>query len=212
MANIENFIAEIRKTNVARGTKYECTFTTNRSLNIGAGNVGRRLALFCEEAQLPGKIVQTRSARFNALSEQRVHTIDYMGESVVFQFLLDEDFTAKEYFESWMESMIDYNTREISFYKDIVGEVRIVNFRNSEKEKTMVTILEEAFPRSIQLIPLGYSNTGALRLNVSIAFRRWRSEYLKEAPQDAQNAPKINPDEITSGAQVTGPFIAPRAL
>jgi hypothetical protein len=185
MPNIQDFLSLVRQNGLARREKYQ--------VNIFGPNIGtdmeRDLSLLCEDASIPGLMLGTRSIRLNNLNIQRPATVNYMGESSTFTFLIDNTWLARRYFDAWMSKIITEN-REVAQYKDIIGRIEVISIAEvadsatgdfSEKELYGV-VLEEAFPKTISLTPVAYGSIGIIRMTVDFAFKRW---VKKEVPVTA---------------------------
>jgi len=183
MPSIERFLALVRDRNLARTEKFQ--------VNIFGPNIDidteRNLSLLCEEAAIPGLNIGTRVVRLHNLNVQRPSTIDYTGESASFTFLMDGFWDARKYFDSWMGKIITPN-REVNNYTDIIGRVEInalhegtlsdkvediAGQQEFEQHAQYSVLLEEAFPKSMNIMPMSYSNSGIHRLQVNFAFKYW---------------------------------------
>jgi hypothetical protein len=94
----------------------------------------RDFSMLCEEAAFPGKTIGTRTLRINALNEQRAHTVDYMGDSITFQFIVDLNWSVRRFFEDWMNVCVGNETvtgdrpsitREVGYYQDYISNISI---------------------------------------------------------------------------------------
>lgn len=113
--SLTDFLAFVRYNALARQERFNATFYW------GANNEDKyKLSLLCEQATLPGKVINTRNLRINGLNEQRAETLDYMGDSITLQFLVDTDFTAKNYMDEWMNACVSKVERgkEVGFYSN----------------------------------------------------------------------------------------------
>lgn len=180
MPSIQTFLSEVQKRNIARTEKYQVNI-------FGPGvnpSVEPDLTLFCEEVSIPGLNIGTRTVRLHNLNVQRPSTIDYMGESASFTFLMPGDWTIRKYFDAWMNKIVNRN-REVNDYLNIIGRIEV----NAIHEGTLGTsvpvqqefeqhirygvVIEEAFPKGMNVIPMSYSNPGFVRLQMNFAFKYW---------------------------------------
>lgn len=175
-SDVEAFISLLRQDGVARSDRFVVEFHPPSKLNVTSDTL-RTLSLVCEETTLPGKSITTRVARINALSEHRAGGVDFTGESIAFQFYIDGNYEARNFFEKWMNIIVDPKTREVSFYRDYIGEVTIKTLEMSNQAITE-TKLEECFPRSVNVVPLSYTDGNVMRLQVIMTFKRWSTQML----------------------------------
>ena len=118
--DLENFMAWIRGNGLQKNYRFlvdfkfpPCILSSKKIKSSDRTN----LLLACEDMSLPAKTIQTRTLRLNGLDEQRVHTIDYGGtQGFTLTFLVDPTHEVREFFETWMNSMVDQRTREIAEY------------------------------------------------------------------------------------------------
>lgn len=253
---LEQFIGLIKTRNLARQERFFVEFPSFEN-----ANVARDLTLLCEEAAIPGKNIQPRAFRINGINEYHAHTLDYMGDSITLQFLVDSDWVARDYMDKWMELCVNSVTqgREVGYYenyiKDItlyalipaglpgeelanwsptqadtglnealdkfnkntpggvrasaalnkamgrgktlldrqfsrakqqtVGRLNLASnpifeaFRQSEKVIYSVS-LKECWPKSINVMPVSYSNPGVHRLNVTFTYKYYTTHTFND--------------------------------
>jgi hypothetical protein len=127
---LDQFLTLIKTKNLARMERFFVTFPSI------VGSNGREMTLLCEEAALPGKTISPRTFRINGLNEYRAETVDFMGDSITLQFLIDTDWIARHAMEEWMNQCVSppggkYNVssktttsgREVSFYTDYAKDI-----------------------------------------------------------------------------------------
>lgn len=179
MPSVQDFLNQVNKSGLARTDKFKVEIFHPVGINMAnLPEIGRTVSLFCEETTIPGLTIGTRNVRLHNLNVQRPATIDYGGDSANFQFLVDGSWDVRKYFDNWMKFIVD-DTREVNEYVNIIGTVRVMAIHEgmdtgsySEDMKYGVQ-LEEAYPTSIGLMPVAYSNTFIHRLNVTFAYKYW---------------------------------------
>lgn len=253
--NLDQFLSFVKTQNLARQERFFASFT-----NVGLG--GRDLSLLCHQASFPGKNIGTRTLRINGLSRTFAQTVDYMGDSITLEFLVDTDYTPRVVMEQWMEQCVSNFEagHEVGFYESYVRDISLhalapagipgealfnwsptqadlglrdkISTSNkglntavdklmgrgkrlldnkftklksqafgavgsiagpllellTDSEQIVYTItLKEAWPRSINVMPLGYDAVGVHRMNVTFAYHYWESTVSnpKLSGQDA---------------------------
>ena len=94
-------------------------------------------------------------------------------------FHLLNDYKIKDYFEAWMNRIIDQNDPYTLRYPDeYSGDVAISQLRkgniNSVDDTIVYTcILENAFPTTMNAINLNNEQAGIVELNVQLSYRNW---------------------------------------
>ena len=59
-------------------------------------------------------------------TENRVHGIEYFGETAAFTFYCDDTWDVRSYFEEWMGKVqVNPRSKEVAFYEDMVGEIDV---------------------------------------------------------------------------------------
>lgn len=184
MANITDFLALVRTRGLSLKHKY--------AVNILGPNINRGaekdISLLCEDASIPGYVIGTRTVRLNNLNVRRPSTIDYMGKSSTFTFLIDNPWTARGYFDTWIDKIFS-NSREVNQYIDIIGTIEVIAVAetgytktNREPKELYGVVLEEAFPTGVSLMPVAYNSIDVHRMTIEFAFKRWKK---KQTPTDS---------------------------
>jgi hypothetical protein len=129
--------------------------------------------MFVEDVVFPGLLVGTRAYRINNLNQQRATSIDFMGDSISFNILIDTSWTVKDFIGDWMRKIVDPVSREIEYPNEYYGQINL--FALNDKDEVVVEWqLEDVFPRSMAPINATSTSTEVLRLPVSFAYTRWR--------------------------------------
>jgi hypothetical protein len=185
--NINDFLSQIRKTDLARSNRFEAFFlpppfmTDNQT---SQGSSPKLISMMVEDAMFPGLLVGTRPFRINNLNEQRANAIDFGGDSISFTFLCDTSWTAKDFFGDWMRKIINPYSRYVSYPEEYYSQIDLVSLNNEDKVIAHWRIYD-AFPRSLAPITVSSTNSEVLRLPVSFAYKRWEviSAYTPEGEE-----------------------------
>tara|TARA_B100000131_G_scaffold29066_1_gene27296 strand:- start:3336 stop:3968 length:633 start_codon:yes stop_codon:yes gene_type:complete len=164
-----DFIAKVRKNDLARSNRFEIVI--NGPSNF---STDREVSLLCEEAQIPGLQIQWTPTKISTWTEQRAHGIEYFGDTAAFTFFCDDNWDVRTYFENWMTVIADPISKEVSFPDEHVGTVEVYTLDREDNRVTRWK-LYDAFPRLMNILPMGQSAEGIVRVNVTFAFRRWTS-------------------------------------
>lgn len=170
---LQDFLAQAESTNFARANRFEIVIHPPMSMQGPGGGDQSNIAIMIEDAALPGKSIGTSKLRLHGLDEHRARTVDFFGEAINFTFYVDDSWNIKKFFEQWQELMIDSRSREVGFYKDYVGAIELRTLSVNDDLRHSV-LLEEAFPRSFQLIQIAQGSNAVQRFVVAITFKRWR--------------------------------------
>jgi hypothetical protein len=168
---LENFSAEIRKSNIARPYLYFVSLTLPPVLALG-DKVSmpdlKKISLFCHGAQTPQLNFSTNDSYVEAGIKRRF-AYDYDYQDLMLQFYVDQDYLIPKFFDRWKEAMTnsrrnfgypdDYTSTNIDLYMiDMTGVVKhSYSYRN-------------VHPKIINNITLDYGSGGAMSLPVSFVF------------------------------------------
>ena len=104
--------------------------------------------------------------------------IEYFGDTAAFTFFCDDNWDARTYFENWMTLIADPLSKEVAFPEDYTGSVEVYTLDREDNRVTRWK-LYDAFPRLMNILPMGQSAEGIVRVNVTFAFRRWTSRGVE---------------------------------
>ena len=164
-----DFIAKVRKNDLARSNRFEIVI--NGPSNF---STDREVSLLCEEAQIPGLQIQWTPTKISTWTEQRAHGIEYFGDTAAFTFFCDDNWDVRTYFENWRTLIADPLSKGVAFPEDYTGSVEVYTLDREDNRVTRWK-LYDAFPRLMNILPMGQSAEGIVRVNVTFAFRRWTS-------------------------------------
>jgi len=175
--SLQEFIALAKKASFSRTDRFQVEFSVPPAMPASNWN-SRDLALLCEETVFPGKVLRTRDLRINALTERRAHTLDYLGDSVGFTFLVDTSWQTRLFFETWLQLCIGSSPTSEASAK--VRPLREVEFYNNYIQDIKITALT----------PIGEGNQRP--------FNEVTNEFLKSSVvRDVQQS--LNPNELKHG-------------
>jgi hypothetical protein len=128
--NLEDFLGFVRLNNLARQERFFAGIVLP-STPLGtpySGSNAQILNLLCEQASIPGKTINSRTLRINGINEYRAGTIDYGGDGITLQFLVDGNYRVREIMEKWMELCVnssDNARNEVEFYTTYIGSITL---------------------------------------------------------------------------------------
>lgn len=202
ISSIENIRSSINKySDVARSDRFLVTFSnlgkfaSAESLQIF--NAEELLQLRCEEAELPGRTIQTTDARTYGPIVKYPSLTSYSDISLTFICSTNPVGTRKQglpekmIFENWMDFInpspnpsATYSTGNFwnfSYKNEYARDITITHYGPLEDEVTYAVKLVEAFPIAMNQITLGWGNDSIAKLTVSFAYTRWERITTSEA-------------------------------
>ena len=128
--------------------------------------------ILCQAVNLPGRQITTNPRTIGMLTQKMPY--GFIFDDVSLTFLLDGEYTVKNYFEDWQEEIIGFNTYELE-YKDTYTKQVEIEQLDKESEKVIYGIkLKGAYPVTILPIELGDANANQItQVNVQLAFTDW---------------------------------------
>ena len=142
---------------------------------VNGGGVGDYntddLNLVCTNARVPGKNVRTIERNMGV--SQRVAVGFEPGEAT-FSFYLSNQFTARKYFQDWMDTVISREgSFDVGFFDDYKADIK-VETRDKLDQVVYTTTLQDCFPVTLNEIELNnQAQQAASELTVNIAFKNY---------------------------------------
>ena len=142
----------------------------------------RNVGIACYDATLPTSTLATAEVKdnFQGINQQFAHTRFYTDSS--FSFYIDKDYRVLLFFEAWMDYIsnganISENDRR--FYRRFrypntykCDGLQITKF-DKNLDKKITYQFKNAFPKSIQSIPVSYGTADLLKVSVTFAYDRY---------------------------------------
>lgn len=172
--SLNAFITHIKQIGLPTASHYEIIVPFVDGTSTSSSQT---VSMLCNSATLPGHNIMTTELRIFGEASERPHGINYTPVSL--SFIVDNDFTASRYFNNWSNAVFDRESRELGYYDSYTRDVEIVvlNKEGSEIERVK---LYEAYPKSVDSLPLDYSNNQVLQLNVQLVYKWWESISTQE--------------------------------
>ena len=138
------------------------------------GETARRISFRCDSISLPGRNLRTQM-NGNIYGPPHEMVQGQTFAEVAASFYAGSDLAERYFFEEWQKVSYNPDTYNINYYKEYVGAVEIYTL-NEQNERTYGVRLEEAFPKTVDAIPVSHASNNTLnKVNVSFAYRYWRN-------------------------------------
>ena len=146
------------------------------------GETARRISFRCDSISLPGRNLRTQM-NGNIYGPPHEMVQGQTFAEVAASFYAGSDLAERYFFEEWQKVSYNPDTYNINYYKEYVGAVEIYTL-NEQNERTYGVRLEEAFPKTVDAIPVSHASNNTLnKVNVPFAYRYWRN--IATEPQKA---------------------------
>lgn len=183
-ATLNQFISEVRTRGLANPNKFFVTITIPSS--VPADNDALRLVgIFCDQAQLPDQTVSTAQVR--TYGEIREVPYENLYGNVSLSFYVDSDYITKIFFDLWIQSISNTETRHWEYYDNFISPSIEITMYNNDGARVYGAILYECYPKTLQAITLDAGSKDAMKFSVSMNYKYWRpvkySEAVAASPQ-----------------------------
>jgi len=169
---IDNFVTAVRTLGVSKPNRFSVEIHLPTSLQQYAPNQ-EIISLYCENTNLPGQTIGVKQQRIYGPAYQRPFSVDYGGEGITMNFLIDGRMNIKAMLDAWVTRVVDpiqYFVHYPAYYTTKI----VINQLNEEDEVVYSVELEDAFPRSVGMLDLNQSAQNQVhKLPVTFAYRRW---------------------------------------
>jgi hypothetical protein len=167
---LKEFIANVKNGGLMKASRYSVLMSTPASISGKQKNDIRKILLFCSDANLPGLNISTAQNR--TFGEVREAPYDRIYDNVNMTFYVDQNMDVKEYFDDWINSIQNPNTRFFEYYKNYITEMYI-QIEDARDDSRYLVILHECYPKSLSPIQIGYDNKENMKLQVSMNYKSW---------------------------------------
>lgn len=195
--SLQQFLTHVRQYNLARQERFFVEFADPTN--------GITMSLLCHQASLPGKTINTRTLRVNGLDRAFAQSADYMGgQGITLEFLIDGFYTPRVAIENWMEKCVStYEdttaSLEVGFYDEYAQNITLYTTAPTEIEGTPEAIgysitLVDAWPRTMNVVPLGWDTPGVQRMSVEFIYHHWEADrqYITDTGTNTANSSSRN--------------------
>ena len=146
--------------------------------------ISREAGILCSDASLPASAFATAEVKdnFMGVPQQFAHTRFYTD--IAYSFYIDEDYTLLKMFEGWMEYISSGANNRVN--QDHRAYYRRMRYPDSYKCNTMyINKFEKnykrtlryrfvnAFPKSIDTVPVSYGPADVLKVTVNFNYDRY---------------------------------------
>jgi hypothetical protein len=139
----------------------------------------RQILLFCSEASMPG--INIATAPVKSFGEVRETPYDKIFDNVNLTFYVDQNMHVKYFFDSWVNSIQNPQTRTFEYYKNYITDIYI-QVEDSRDDSRYLVILKECYPKSISPISIGYENKEIMKMQVSMNYKYWENYKIPADP------------------------------
>jgi hypothetical protein len=176
MPSIQEFISDSRLKGMAKGNRFTLYFNAPNSLSTFDLSSVRNIALYCSGANVPGLSLSTVPIR--TTGEVREMPYDRNFQEMHVTFYADSTLQAKYFFDEWINSIQDRETRMFNYFDNYSIPILTVEVEDLNGETVYRVDLFDVYPKAIDAIQLHHGNTSFVEVSVSFVYRYWQSSQF----------------------------------
>lgn len=206
MAELDNFIAHVKRHGLARANRFEVeiqlpqslmqsgksetstlkkAFSVVKSILLRGGETTRGLNIMCHSAQLPGLGLVTSEHKHNKSNEKVAY--DVIFDDLSLQFRVSKDMYEKVILDSWLNEIYDHKKHAFSYRDEYLTDIFIHQLDDVGNRVYSIQIIE-AFPLTISPIGISHESGDTFHiLEAQFAYRKW----IKTEDQDENDIENI---------------------
>jgi hypothetical protein len=154
------------------------------SMPSGQGLLKEDLNLLCTSTSIPGKQILTSDRRIGMYFEKIAY--GYAVTDVDLNFVLTNDFSIRQYFETWKNLAISEDISRVKYKKDYARDVKIFQLKDGGEESLHRAVygvhLIDAFPTTIQQIQYNNGQDEFLEVSVQLSYTNFKVIPETELP------------------------------
>jgi hypothetical protein len=180
MANLPSNINEIRTNIINSGLAYSNRYEIDIAFPKRHPSRDilslRSMLLRCDSAIIPGRSLSTTPYRFYGPARNMPYEPIYSGEMNL-SIILSADMRERNFFEAWLNSIVNPVNFKFAFYDDYVTNMTITVIDKSDIPAARF-IVEEVYPKSIGDIQMGYDRENDfVKMETTLCFRKYYPVY-----------------------------------
>lgn len=172
---LSEFIQTVKSTGIAKSNRYLVNFNKPKSVYMANEGDLRNYVLFCDQVELPGLSYATSPIR--TFGEVKETPYDKNSESITLAFYVDANLNIKQFFDRWMNSIMNAN-RTWSYYDDYITPIMSITVLDNGQNSVYAVNLYECYPKAISPISVSYANNEIMKMSVTMQYKYWTSEQL----------------------------------
>lgn len=185
---LDEFIASIKNNGLSRSNRYAVNIAKPFTID---DYTFRQILLYCDQTQLPGVNYSTIQNR--SFGEFREVPYEKLYGDINLSFYVDRELYVKQFFDTWINSIQNNETRTFNYYDQYTTEMSIDVQDIQDNSRYRVT-LYECYPKTIAPIQLDYASKDVMKMAVTLQYKYWTSKLLEETP--TSNIDSETPDDL----------------
>ena len=136
------------------------------------------ISFLCRTAEIPSVAFNTTEDRVYGIEVLKPYGVTY--EPITLSFYNTNDFSPRKFWEDWMNHIQPYHSRNMSYYDNMIGDIKIYHYSETAKKpnpgyQNYFAHLREAWPVSIQESELSWAEDepDSATFDVQIQYKYW---------------------------------------
>lgn len=168
---LREFIGQVKKNGIAKANHYfvELTLPPVLQRDVLSKEGLRQAVLFCEQAEIPGINLDTQKVR--TYGEVRESVYDKTYDQLQLAFYVDNAFSVKSLFDTWINSIYDPVTRHLNYPELYTSSKITIYVEDTQDKKRYAVNLFDVYPKTIAPIQLSFGSSEVIKLNVTLIYK-----------------------------------------
>jgi hypothetical protein len=175
--SISDFVSQISKKGLLHANRYILSIDAPEAVLKGAGGGNEDMQYRVADFTLPGKSVSTVETKIYGPVRQAPYAMTY--DQATFSLLLSEGLWEREYFERWMNLIVDYESHKVEYANKYLGKMTLSVY-NAGGTLTQAYNFVDAFPLALGDVAFAYSNEEPATCQITISYLKYISSMTHE--------------------------------
>lgn len=164
---LQEFIGHTRKNGLVQGSRFYVEI-------LNGNTAGEVVGMYCESVNLPGLNIATTDTRI--FGENR--SVPYMPlyPDLNLTFLVDGEMRVLQFFEEWLNRVVNRSSRTIGYYNDYTNNMNIYVTDRAGKILYKLSC-KEVYPKVMSDIRFDSGSRDFVKLDVNFALKYWEVDY-----------------------------------
>lgn len=184
MFSYQEFLQTVKSDGLARQNRFFINIampalTGESAIDFqSAGLKNRNLHILCKSVNIPGVNVAATPQR--DYGETFEAPYDRTFADAQFTFYVDRGMYVRKFFDDWINTIQNPDTRELGYYNSYVSKVINVFVMDKMSRITYMVQLYDAHPKTIGALSLDQASNDVMTMDVSMAFHYYKTIIIDQ--------------------------------
>lgn len=185
MSSYADFVQFVKNDGLARQNRFSVTFALpalsgpTSGIFSAAGQNMRSLSLMCKSVSVPGINIVT--APYRIIGETFEVPYDRSFSGATLSFYMDKNMYFRQFFDDWINTIQDKETRNLGYYKEIVSPEMTIDVLDRMNNINYTIILKDVFPKTIGALELDQGSNDTMVLPVTFDYHYYETKLTSAA-------------------------------